>query len=232
MEIFERAKGKINLTLDITGESGGFHLLDMLVATIDLFDDVKITYRADDKIECVQDGEIADEKNSAYRAAKLMQDTFKTRGFTVEITKRIPLAGGLGGSCADGVAVVRGIEKNAGNKSRFYHAGVFLLKVGSDAPSMYFDGIKRVRGIGDKVDFIDIKLPYKVGFLAENEVDTTACFKMYDDMKLCGGNSTEQLIKEFSKGNANVTNMLKKTTCFFLLSGKKSRRQKKRMKES
>lgn len=62
MEIFERAKGKINLTLDITGESGGFHLLDMLVATIDLFDDVKITYRADDKIECVQDGEIADEK--------------------------------------------------------------------------------------------------------------------------------------------------------------------------
>ena len=79
MEIFERAKGKINLTLDITGESGGFHLLDMLVATIDLFDDVKITYRADDKIECVQDGEIADEKNSAYRAAKLMKDTFGTR---------------------------------------------------------------------------------------------------------------------------------------------------------
>ena len=208
MEIFERAKGKINLTLDITGESGGFHLLDMLVATIDLFDDVKITYRADDKIECVQDGEIADEKNSAYRAAKLMQDTFKTRGFTVEITKRIPLAGGLGGSCADGVAVVRGIEKMLGIKHDFITAE-FLLKVGSDAPSMYFDGIKRVRGIGNKVDFIDIKLPYKVGFLAENEVDTTACFKMYDDMKLCGGNSTEQLIKEFSKGNANVTNMLK-----------------------
>lgn len=111
MEIFERAKGKINLTLDITGESGGFHLLDMLVATIDLFDDVKITYRADDKIECVQDGKISDEKNSAYRAAKLMKDTFGTRGFTVEITKRIPLAGGLGGSCADGVAVVRGVEK-------------------------------------------------------------------------------------------------------------------------
>ena len=208
MEIFERAKGKINLTLDITGESGGFHLLDMLVATIDLFDDVKITYRADDKIECVQDGEIADEKNSAYRAAKLMKDTFGIRGFTVEITKRIPLAGGLGGSCADGVAVVRGVEKMLGINHDFI-TPEFLLKVGSDAPSMYFDGIKRVRGIGDKVDFIDIKLPYKVGFLAENEVDTTACFKMYDDMKLCGGNSTEKLIKEFSKGNANVTNMLK-----------------------
>jgi 4-diphosphocytidyl-2C-methyl-D-erythritol kinase len=68
MEIFERAKGKINLTLDITGESGGFHLLDMLVATIDLFDDVKITYRADDKIECVQDGEIAErDASSAYK---------------------------------------------------------------------------------------------------------------------------------------------------------------------
>ncbi len=32
---------------------------------------------------------------------------------------------------------------------------------------------------------------------------------MYDDMKLCGGNSTERLFNEFSKGNANVTNMLK-----------------------
>lgn len=43
-----------------------------------------------------------------------MKDTFGTRGFTVEITKRIPLAGGLGGSCADGVAVVRGVEKMLG----------------------------------------------------------------------------------------------------------------------
>lgn len=207
MEIYERAKGKINLTLDIVGESRGFHLLDMLVATITLSDDVKITYRTDDEILCFQDGGIADEKNSAYRAAKLMKDTFKTHGFTVEITKKIPIAGGMGGSCADGVAVVRGIAKMLDVK-RGLITSELLLKVGSDAPSMYSDGIKRVRGIGDKVDFIDIKLPYKVGFLAENEVDTTACFKKYDDMKLCGGGSTERLFSEFSKGNTDVSGRL------------------------
>lgn len=125
MEIFERAKGKINLTLDITGESGGFHLLDMLVATIDLFDDVKITYRADDKIECVQDGEIADEKNSAYRAAKLMKDTFGTRGFTVE-TQSGFLWRAAWAARARTASRWCAALKNAGHKSRFYHAGVFV----------------------------------------------------------------------------------------------------------
>ncbi len=208
MEIIEKAKGKINLSLDVVGESRGFHLLDMLVGTVDVCDDVKITYRADDKIECFQDGKIVDEFNSAYRAGKLIKDTFKTNGFTVEITKRIPLSGGMGGSTADGVAVIRGAQKLLSISPKLITTEL-LLKVGADAPSMYVDGIKRVRGIGEIVDFIDIKLPYKVGFLAGSGVDTTACFKEYDKMNLPCDNATERLIKALENGDFELNGKLK-----------------------
>lgn len=207
MEINERAKGKINLTLDIVGESRGFHLLDMLTATIDLCDDVKITYRSDETIECFQDGRIVDETNSAYRAAKLMKDTFKTHGFVVEITKRIPMSGGLGGSCADGVATVRGISKMLMIRESLITTEL-LLKVGSDAPSMYCDGIKRVRGIGEKVDLIDTKLDYKVGFIAGSGVNTAQCFQEYDKKKTPCVHSTKKLISAMKRGDFQLKKSL------------------------
>ena len=45
-----KAYAKINLTLDITGANGGFHDLDSVVATINLYDLITIKKRKDDKI--------------------------------------------------------------------------------------------------------------------------------------------------------------------------------------
>ena len=49
-----RAYAKLNLTLEIMGVQNGFHLLDSLVASVDLFDEIKAKKR-NDGIEIVLD---------------------------------------------------------------------------------------------------------------------------------------------------------------------------------
>ena len=45
-----KAFAKINLTLNICGVQGGYHDIESLVTTIDLFDTVTVSPRKDDKI--------------------------------------------------------------------------------------------------------------------------------------------------------------------------------------
>ena len=204
--ITENAYAKINLTLDVKGESLGFHLLDMLVASVELHDDVTVTVRNDEVVTGTTDGR-KDDGNSAVKAANLMMEKFGIKGCDVAIKKRIPVGGGMGGSAADGVAVVRALQKLYGISDKNIDND-FLLKIGSDAPAMYRKGVKRVRGIGEIIDFIDIKLPYKVAFIAGSGVSTPECFRRFDELKIAGGNSTESLIENVGRAGFDIAEFL------------------------
>lgn len=206
-KITENAYAKINLTLDVKGESLGFHLLDMLVASVELHDDVTVTIRNDEIVTCTTDGRADSENNSAVKAANLMRERFGIKGCDVVVKKRIPVGGGMGGSAADGVAVVRALQKLCGISDKDIDNS-FLLKIGSDAPAMYRKGVKRVRGIGEIIDFIDIKLPYKVAFIAGSGVSTAECFRRFDEMKIAGGNSTESLLENAGRDGFDIAEFL------------------------
>ena len=67
-----KAFAKINLTLNICGVQGGYHDIESLVTTIDLFDTVTVSPRKDDKITLTMRGlgeDIPQSKNNAYKAA-------------------------------------------------------------------------------------------------------------------------------------------------------------------
>lgn len=202
-----KAHAKINLTLDIVGESRGFHLLDMLVSDIELCDEVTVRERADGKAECIMDGVPQDERNSALRAVNLMRRVFKTPYFDVEIEKHIPMSGGLGGSTADGVAVIRLIAEIL-DIPRKKITSEFLLELGSDAPCMYDSGTKRVRETGGKVDLIDVVWPYNIGFIAGGGVDTAKAYALFDSMRLKGGRATERLLKAMEKESYDISKYL------------------------
>lgn len=67
-----KAPAKVNFALGITGESGGFHMLDSIVCTIDLFDDVTVAKRSDGMVNITMRGmgseNIPPEANNAVRA--------------------------------------------------------------------------------------------------------------------------------------------------------------------
>ena len=111
-----KAYAKINLSLNITGTENGYHMLDSVVTTIDVFDTISVRKRKDDKITLTMKGVganlLLDERqNNAYKAAALFKQTFDTKGMDITVVKRIPLGGGLGGSSADVAGVLNALKQ-------------------------------------------------------------------------------------------------------------------------
>ena len=110
------AQAKLNLRLRILArESNGFHQLETLFLRIDLADTVRIRRTSGARtLDVIGDVDVATlgpvEKNLAWRAAESYFDASGMRGgFAIEMEKRIPIGGGLGGGSADAGAVLRAL---------------------------------------------------------------------------------------------------------------------------
>ena len=154
-----KAYAKINLTLNITGRNDGFHDIESLVTTVDIYDTITVSARRDDKItlEMRMAGkrfaeDIPVERNNAYKAAKLFAETFKTGGADVKIVKRIPLAGGLGGSSADAAGVLNAMKILYGVSEDVKPLADML---GSDTGYMTSGGFALISGRGERVEKIE-----------------------------------------------------------------------------
>lgn len=107
------AQAKVNLRLKVLArEADGFHSLETIFARIDLADDVVVrTGGTGQSIECHGADLGPAESNLAYRAAIAYSDaTGWPNTFSIEITKRIPVGGGLGGGSTDAGAVLRALD--------------------------------------------------------------------------------------------------------------------------
>jgi 4-diphosphocytidyl-2-C-methyl-D-erythritol kinase len=107
------AQAKVNLRLKVLAqEVDGYHSIETIFARIDLADDVVVRVG---KAGRSVDSKGADlgpaEKNLAYRAALAYEAaTGWPDNFAIEIAKRIPVGGGLGGGSADAGGVLRCLD--------------------------------------------------------------------------------------------------------------------------
>lgn len=101
MQILEKAPAKINLSLDVLHKRpDGFHEVEMVMTTVDLADRIQLTLLHEPVVQVESESRFVpnDERNLAYRAAKLIQDRFRVRkGVHIHIEKNIPVAAGLAG---------------------------------------------------------------------------------------------------------------------------------------
>lgn len=181
-----KAYAKLNLTLSVTGSTGGYHMLDSLVCSVDLFDLIVLKKRRDDKVIIEMHGQGTEllpyEQNNAARAAESYINAFGTRGADITIYKNIPVGAGMGGSSADAAGVIRGMSKlyGAGSERELKELASSL---GSDTGYMLSGGYARLTGRGEKVEQIDSKL--RLNFLLlkpRGGVSTAECYKLYDTM--------------------------------------------------
>jgi len=104
------AFAKVNLSLNIEGRADGLHKLDSVMMSVDCFDTVTVTERADEKITVAFDDPTIDPvRNTAYKAAAAVCGKLH-RGADISVQKGIPVGAGLGGSSADGAAVLRALD--------------------------------------------------------------------------------------------------------------------------
>jgi 4-diphosphocytidyl-2-C-methyl-D-erythritol kinase len=107
------AQAKINLRLKILARDiEGYHSIETIFARIDLADDVAVRVGKTGRSLDAHGAELGPvEKNLAYRAALAYESaTGWPDNFAIEITKRIPVGGGLGGGSADAGAVLRALD--------------------------------------------------------------------------------------------------------------------------
>ena len=155
-----KAYAKINLFLEVLGKrEDGYHNIESIFQSVSLADNIFIRRGKEKRIILESDMELGPiEKNSAYKAANFFLNYYKIDdGMEIKIEKRIPIAGGLGGSSADAAGVINGLSKLYDIKldNKFLSA---VSKVGADVPFMINGGIAKVTGIGEKIE----RLPYKV----------------------------------------------------------------------
>jgi 4-diphosphocytidyl-2-C-methyl-D-erythritol kinase len=111
------AQAKINLRLRILArEATGFHQLETLFLRLTLADTVCVRRTTGTRsldITGLSDASAIGpaERNLAWRAAEAYLDAVRwPGGFAIELEKRIPIGGGLGGGSADAGAVLRALD--------------------------------------------------------------------------------------------------------------------------
>ena len=149
---------KINLNLDVFPvDDKGFHPLQSLVASINVFDTVTVKKRKDNQITLKQVGKVTTcptEKHSAYKCAVAFMQAFGTSGVDIVVKKRIGEGAGLGGSSADIVGVALGMAKLFGITTDLTE---FLSKLGSDTVYMANGGWALISGYGNTVKPVSTK---------------------------------------------------------------------------
>lgn len=180
-----KSYAKINLTLEILGVEGGYHLLDSLVASVDLYDLIVLKKRKDKLSRVVMKGmgseSIPPERNVALKAAELFSQTFHTGGAEITVYKNIPIGAGLGGSSADAAGVLNGMAKLYGVTDR-KKLKALADSLGSDTGYMLTGGFARMQGRGEKITPLTLDRKLHFLLLCPNEgVSSKACYQKYDE---------------------------------------------------
>jgi len=149
------AQAKINLSLRVLDKQpDGFHSIDTVFLRLVLGDEVRL--RVTEKartLRCEAMRDEPQEQNLAYRAAALYSEETKwPRGFEIDIEKRIPIGGGLGGGSADAAAVLRILNTLSPNPLPLDALLGLAARLGSDVPFLASDFVMALAtGRGEKL---------------------------------------------------------------------------------
>lgn len=143
-----QAPAKVNLCLEVLDKrSDGFHNLRTIFQTISLADQIEIEFipQRSSRIELVSAVDIPD--NIVVRAAELLMRAYKIRGHVrLQLDKKIPMGGGLGGGSTDAAAVLLALPVLAGRHLRLHELMGSASELGSDVPFFLLGGT--VLGLG------------------------------------------------------------------------------------
>jgi len=155
MPVTVRSFAKINLGLGIGAlQADGFHELRTVYQTIALHDVIRVSVGRGSGIEirCEDSRVPKDESNTCCRIVERAMVALKARGrVVVEIEKRLPVQGGLGGASGNAVATLlaleRALKKGLPGPERLRIAA----EVGSDLPLFLVGGTVLGVGRGEEV---------------------------------------------------------------------------------
>jgi len=185
MTVTVRSFAKINLGLRIgAARSDGFHELLTVYQTIGLHDVVRVSVGGGSGIEiqCADPRVPKDESNTCFRIVERAMRALRAKGrVVIQIEKRLPVQGGLGGASANAVATLLGLERALKKTLAAEERLRIAAEVGSDLPLFLVGGTVIGVGRGEQVyPLADLPAMACVVVTPEAGVSTPKAFAEWD----------------------------------------------------
>ena len=195
------APAKLNLFLRIIGRRpDGYHELQTVFRLLDWGDELRLRVRGDGEIcrtrEMVG---VPAEDDLVVRAAKLLQKHARAgAGVDLELTKRIPMGGGLGGGSSDAATVLVALNHLWQLDLTDDELADLGLQLGADVPVFVRGQSAWAEGVGEKLSPIQLPLRYYVVLDPGETVPTAALFQASELTR----NAPRATISSFASGEA------------------------------
>ncbi|MEH6565603.1 MAG: 4-(cytidine 5'-diphospho)-2-C-methyl-D-erythritol kinase [Halopseudomonas sp.] len=173
------APAKLNLFLHITGRRpDGYHNLQTLFQFLDHGDTLHFNLRDDGQVKL--HGELAGvaaEDNLIVRAARMLQAATGTDlGVDIQLDKRLPMGGGLGGGSSDAATTLVGLDhlwQSGLSEDQLAELGINL---GADVPVFVRGRAAWAEGVGEQLMPVELDEPWYLVVIPNCSVSTAEIF--------------------------------------------------------
>lgn len=183
-----RAPGKVNVYLEVGAlQDDGYHDVAIAYQAVSLYDDVRVSEAESFTLGLT--GSVAldrvprDDGNIAIRAARLLAERTGHRGGArIEIEKRVPVAGGMGGGSADAAATLLACDALWGTELPRDEMLDLARRLGADVPFAMTGGTAIGTGRGDELSPALAKGTFQwVLAIADFGLSTPAVYRELDE---------------------------------------------------
>ena len=166
---------KINWTLRIFGRRpDGYHEVFTVLQNISLWDELTFDVREDHEISLTcDDPEIpVDDSNLIVKAAKLLKED--NRGVNIQLTKKIPTKGGLGGGSSNAAVTLLALNHLWQRKLENTDLIDLATRLGADVPFFLIGGCAEATGTGTNLCSVTDVQPTPLIVITPNATVSTA----------------------------------------------------------
>lgn len=177
------APAKLNLFLHVVGRrSDGYHLLQTVFQFIDWQDDLRFEVTDDGRIaQAVTVPGVSADQDLTVRAARLLQaESQAPQGVLIELTKRLPIGGGLGGGSSDAATTLLALNALWGLHWPLERLAGLGLTLGADVPIFVRGSAAWAEGVGEVFSPVDLPEPWYVVLVPDASVLTRLVFTELD----------------------------------------------------
>lgn len=201
-----KAPGKINVSFRVgPPREDGYHSVASVYLAVSLYEEVTATATDDGAITVTVDGQGSlnlpmeeiplDASNLAHRAAALLAELSENAtGVHLNITKRVPIAGGMGGGSADAAAALLACDALWNSGFSRDELAKIAIELGADVPFALIGGTAVGIGIGEQLTPAISKTPlHWVLVTSSFGLSTPQVFRTLDDLRLASGEEPPEI---------------------------------------